>query len=460
MQRLDGVAIALLGNILEGGAQPTWTDKEVLTAIGSVVATILIVGAPVILFLLRRERKLGKNKAGNESSAADLLDARCKLEIAQKDLADAQRDIVAQKKSVHSLTAELSEVQSNLVQVSVSLADHQEQLNAERRRVRRALEKDGQTWTEKVRANVPDFQPLEPEGRRTPIISVLNLKGGVGKTTVTANLGAALDYLGYRVLLLDLDLQGSLTGLFLTESSQETLFKEEKLLGDFLSASFDAEFPKLADYTQPILPRSSSGLVPTTDQLSYAETNLTIRWVLREGNRDPRFLLRKELHMKRTTNKYDIILLDCPPVINVSCVNALAASDYVLAPIQPSKQATARVPILLKRLKDFRDNINSDLNILGVVANRTHRAELTLDEENRLSALSGQCKDIWGQEVTLFNTFIRQNVEIRAAEDNHRSLTENDEMFPVFLDLAREIESNIPTFCKPWAEPRTEAVAS
>jgi cellulose biosynthesis protein BcsQ len=250
------------------------------------------------------------------------------------------------------------------------------------------------------------------------------------------------------VLLLDLDLQGSLTSLFLPAARQAQLFQEDRLVGDFFASSFDAEFPNLLDYTQPVLPDGKSGLVPTTDQLAYAETNLTIRWLLRDSNRDPRFLLRKELHLKRITGRYDVVLLDCPPLVNVSCVNALAASDYVLVPILPSKQATARVPVLLQRLKDFHDHINAGLNVLGVVANRTHRSELTLEENNRMTALRVACKDIWGQDVPLFDTFVRQNAEVRVAEDEHRPLTPDDEMYKTFLDLAKEVAGRLPTFCR------------
>lgn len=87
------------------------------------------------------------------------------------------------------------------------------------------------------------------------------------------------------------------------------------MLSDFLAASFGAEFPNLLDYTTAILPDAKSAIVPTTDGLAYAETNLTIRWLLREANRDPRFLLRKELHLRRITGNYDIVLLDCPPLM-------------------------------------------------------------------------------------------------------------------------------------------------
>src|SRR5262249_8149311 len=107
---------------------------------------------------------------------------------------------------------------------------YQGELRTERNRIRRALTRDAQTWTEKVLSSVPDFRGLDPEGRRTPIISVLNLKGGVGKTTTTANLGAALDTMGYRVLFVDLDLQGSLSSLFLDEAAQKEIETQEAAL--------------------------------------------------------------------------------------------------------------------------------------------------------------------------------------------------------------------------------------
>jgi cellulose biosynthesis protein BcsQ len=343
------------------------------------------------------------------------------------------------------------QLQSRLGALQGQFEEQRAELEAARQRLQKAVGKDGQTWTEKVRANAPEFKPLDPEGRRTPILSVLNLKGGVGKTTVTANLGAALAARGYRVLLLDLDLQGSLTGLFLPEGEQARLHQEGRLLADFLDRAFDAEFPNLLDYTQGVL-GGKSGLVATTDGLAYAEVNLTIRWLLRDSTRDPRFLLRRELHLKRVTNTYDVVLLDCPPLINVSCVNALAASDYVLIPVLPSKQATGRVPTLLNRLRDFRENINAELKVLGVLANRTYKGdELTAEEANRMSLLRAQCKDVWGQEVPALDTFIRQNTDVRRAEDDNRPLAPDDDAFSVFASLAREVEGRWPLFCRPAA---------
>jgi chromosome partitioning protein len=475
-------ALASLPALLlsEAAASPqsvtTWTDKEVVLLVGAVLASIATVCIFLVKKLIASARSLAKLKqeneglkdrmrkrdsggepppkpdpigTGNEDLKGKLGKIEAELETAKKEAVRVSAALAAAKDNEATLKLSAQKLEGELVKIQGNVKEYQADIAAERRRIQQALRKDGQTWTEKVRANAPDFKSLEPDVRRTPIVSVLNLKGGVGKTTITANLGAALDALGYRVLLLDLDLQGSLTGLFLSDAEQERLGKEGSFLEDFLTASFGAEFPNLLDYTQPILPKVRSGLVPTTDSLAYAETNLTIRWLLREANRDPRFLLRRELQLKRVTNAYDIILLDCPPLINICCVNALAASDYLLIPVLPSHQATARVPILLKRLKEFREGINPALKVLGVLSNRTHRSELTYDEENRLTLLQGQCKDVWGLDVPQFHTYVRQSTEIRTAEDEHRPLRSEDEVFQSFLDLAREVTDRLPMFCRP-----------
>lgn len=447
-----------------------WTTKEMLGAIGSTIVLTFSFCLFVMKYMVasaRRKARIANQekerlerefilRGGNASDTAGEL---TQLRVHATQLASEldQSKSVTEKERQHA-----QQLRTEIVELEQKFQQHDADLIVAQRRINKALDKDGQTWIERVLGNAPDFKPLDPDERRMPVISVLNLKGGVGKTTITANLAAALDRRGYRVLLLDLDLQGSLTSLFLKEGDHEALLKQSKMLGNFLYASFGAEHPNLLDYAQPILPDGKSSLVPTADDLAYAEMNLTIRWLLRDERRDPRFLLRKELQLRRITNNYEIVLLDCPPLINVSCVNALAASDYVLAPILPSKQATARVPVLLERMKEFRDNINSSLKMMGIVCNRTHRSELTAEEENRLYLLGDRCFDVLGERVQQFETFIRQSKEVRAAEDERRPLGEGDEMQMVFDALAEEVESRLPMFCRSsarQASPRKEAVS-
>jgi cellulose biosynthesis protein BcsQ len=242
--------------------------------------------------------------------------------------------------------------------------------------------------------------------------------------------------------LLDLDLQGSLTGFFVDRVAQRQLQEEKRLLTDFLFRAYDAQFPHLRDYIQPAL--TVSGIVPTTDTLAYAENNLMVRWLLRVGKRDPRFLLRRELHLRGMAKQYDVVLLDCPPLVSISCVNALAASDYLLIPVLPSKQVTDRVPVLLKRVREIRDSVNPDLKVLGVVANRVFKGPLTDEEGFRLAELAVDCKTAWDEEIYFFHAAIRQSIDVRAAEDERRPVRTSDKAFNQFLDLAHEIRGRLP----------------
>jgi len=441
-----------------------WTNKEVLVAFGSAAAVLASTLTPALIALYRFLSLSLRHRLATAND--EIRDLKQKLELASKEPIDSPSgELLASLEAAREEARQLAEEklaaesdstrQAELAEKHRLTAEkHQEHLQAtqtqfasERRRIERALETDGFTWTERVRYNAPDFRPLEE--RRMPIISVLNLKGGVGKTTLTANLGAALSRRGWKVLMIDLDLQGSLTSLFLPEQDQTVLEEKRRFIGDFLASSFDAEYPNLLSYAQPVLGSTGSAIVGTVDTLVYAETNLTVRWLLREGNRDPRFILRRELHLRRISNTYDIVLLDCPPLINVCCVNALAASDSVLIPVMPSKATTDRVPVLLSRMLQFREKINGQLKVLGLVANRTYGPELTSDEKNRLSELEIKARNVWGEHVPCLESYIRQSIEVRSAEDEHRPLAESDKMADAFELLAQEVESRLPTFCRP-----------
>jgi chromosome partitioning protein len=383
-----------------------WTTKEVLIAVGSTAAVLIPVVWGLVHFLAGQYRehadRAEKRAAGLERLVNELKEELAKFgggerlralerefdtermmrSAAEQEVGRLTETVTGLEKQVAGLRLEneglVGERNALAAERDARLGERDDAraaLAAEQKRILKAADRDGLTWSEKVlKEQFVPFKPLDHDGRTTPIISVLNLKGGVGKTTATAHLGAALADRGYRVLLIDLDLQGSLTEYYTTTDQLKQLYQQRRLLPDFLERSFDAEFPNLNEYTTPILPGSKSALVPTTDVMAYAELNLTVRWFLRDSNRDPRFLLRKELHLKRITERYDLVLIDCPPLANTSCVNALVASDYVLTPVLPSKQVTDRANILFKLLRDFQEHLNPHLRLLGFFANRTERA--------------------------------------------------------------------------------------
>jgi chromosome partitioning protein len=452
-----------------GDSVPTWTNKEVMIAAAQLIGGLIAAAVPIVVFLLRHftenarraEQEKHRRSEAENPYAVESSPKEDWEEVTGYHLGQVEEQLNSARREIEQLLADKAAAESSVLkeqQTAVSLSDHltkalaettalQDDFERYRKRIRKAVAKDGQTWTERAPADAPAFKPLDE--RKTPVIATLNLKGGVGKTTTTANLGVTLSALGYRVLLIDLDLQGSLTGLFVSQEAQGKAYKEDRLLGDFLSASFERESPKLPDYFLPIRDCDGSFIVPTTDKLTYAEATLAVRWRLKEHHVDPRFLMRRELQLKRITSAFDVILMDCPPFLNMCCVNALAAADYLLIPVLPSKQATDRVPKLLQVVKEARENLNADLKIMGILPVRTHQTGMTTSEVDRFSLLRRQCRDVWGLEVPQFERYIPQHTDIREAEDENRPLSPGDKLYPKFLELAREVDGRLPTFCRP-----------
>ncbi len=119
-----------------------------------------------------------------------------------------------------------------------------------RNRVKKTLRLEGAIWTRPVMAGTCPFRPLAD--RRTPVVSVLNLKGGVGKTTLTAYLGWALAARGYRVLLVDLDLQGSLSSFFVDNTRLSKLEADGRTLRHYLDRVTADRTTKLLDFAVPV----------------------------------------------------------------------------------------------------------------------------------------------------------------------------------------------------------------
>lgn len=329
-----------------------------------------------------------------------------------------------------------------------AVKDRMSSMEANERRaarlVRKMLELEGRLWEKRVHAGTPRFRPLTE--RKSAIVSVVNLKGGVGKTTIAAHLGAALAGRGYRPLLIDIDLQGSLSSMFIPLDQMKQRGDDSRMLQHFLSHAAHGSL-SLLEFVAPILD-DRAGLVATSDKMAYAELNLTLHWLLRLGRRDTRFLLRRALHQKRVTREYDFILLDCPPLINTCCVNALAASDFVLVPVTPSRKSAERVPQLLKVLRDLSSRINPNIEPLGLIMNRTHGHSLTGLETDYWTQVQVHSQDQWGTPVYACRTHIRQTTEVRDAETLFTAPEAGSELHDTFQRLVLEIEERIPRECR------------
>jgi sporulation initiation inhibitor protein Soj len=183
---------------------------------------------------------------------------------------------------------------------------------------------------------------------RATIIAMCNQKGGVGKTTTTINLGAALVELGYKILLVDFDPQGSLSvGLGV---NPHTL--ERSVYNLLLSREYTA-----GEVIQPTSVESLD-ILPSNIDLSAAEVQL-VSEVAREQT------LTRILRPLRSD--YDFILVDCAPSLGLLTINALTASDYVIMPLECEFFALRGIALLTDTISKVADRLNPDLKIMGIL---------------------------------------------------------------------------------------------
>ena len=219
------------------------------------------------------------------------------------------------------------------------------------------------------------------------IIAVTNQKGGVGKTTTSVNLAASLAETGRRVLLVDLDAQGNATMGSGINKYEVTLTGYDLLMGH-------------VDIRSAILKADAAGydLLPGNADLTAAEVEL-----MSKDDRERR--LRASLSYVQ--NDYDLIMIDCPPSLNMLTINALAAAHGVLIPIQCEYYALEGLSALLDTIERVRAAVNPELRIEGLL--RT-----MYDARNRLAnEVSMQLQSHFGGKV--YRTIIPRNVRLAEA---------------------------------------------
>ena len=268
---------------------------------------------------------------------------------------------------------------------------------------------------------LPSFPEASPRipGRAT-VISMCNQKGGVGKTTTTISLGAALVEAGRKVLLLDFDPQGSLTvGLG---------FNAHEIEHSIYDVLMDREFA-LKDV---IMHTSVEGLdlAPANIDLSAAEMQLVT-----EVGREQ--VLARALRTVR--DDYDVVLIDCQPSLGLLTVNALTASDGVIVPLECEYFALRGVALLKETIEKVRERTNPDLQIVGLLG--TMFDSRTLHGREVLQTLVQG----WGDLV--FHTVIRRTVKFSDSTVAGEPITEYAPTSPgadSYRQLAREVLVRCP----------------
>lgn len=246
------------------------------------------------------------------------------------------------------------------------------------------------------------------------ILAIANRKGGVGKTTTAVNIATAMAAAGKKVLVIDLDPQGNASTSMGVDKKGAQVSSYEVLLGT----------RKLTDavvWTE--IPHFS--IVPSSPDLAAAEIELV-------GMANREFALKRAI--SRDGINYDYILIDCPPSLSLITVNALAAADGVIIPLQCEFLALEGVADLIKNINVIKKNFNPKLTLQGVV--------LTMyDKRNNLTQMvEDDVRNFFGKKV--YNTVIPRNVKISEAPSHGKPVLLYDFKCPgsqAYIGLTKEV---------------------
>lgn len=267
---------------------------------------------------------------------------------------------------------------------------------------------------------LPQPRPPKPGPKKATVLAMCNQKGGVGKTTTAINLGAALAETGREVLLVDFDPQGSLSvGLGV---NPHTL--EKSIYNLLLSNKMTID-----EVIRPINVDRLS-ILPSNIDLSAAEVQLVSE-------------VARELTLKRVLDKvrdrYDVIIIDCAPSLGLLTINALAAADKVMIPLECEFFALRGVALLTDTISKVQERINPDLEVVGIVG--TMFDSRTLHSKEVLETVV----DAFGDKV--FHTVIRRTIKFPETTVAGEPITTYASSSPgakSYRTLAREVLARCP----------------
>ena len=227
---------------------------------------------------------------------------------------------------------------------------------------------------------------------KSKVISVINQKGGVGKTTTVINLAAGLAVNGKKILVIDLDPQGNAT----TGLGHSNTDGSEKNIYNLLNGS--------RDLSEIILKTQIENLDIITSNVDLSGLEVETA-----GDNGRAFILRDKLsqYFKQNDTSYSHVFIDCPPSLSLLTVMALVASNSLIVPLQTEFFALEGLTQLVKTIDRVKESLNSDLSIRGIV--------LTMyDKRNKLSnQVEQEARDYFKEKV--YNTVIPRNVRLSEA---------------------------------------------
>lgn len=261
------------------------------------------------------------------------------------------------------------------------------------------------------------------------VISVASQKGGIGKTTTVINLASALSK-NHNVLIIDMDSQADTSFVFDFTEKNTQLFITDILKRDYKKNISQEELNYIYS---GIYKTEYDNLYIMPSNLSLADFDVEISVKNRIAKE---LILRKVINNIR--NEFDYIFIDCPPSLGFLTINALCASDYVLIPLSTKIFSIKALQAILDIYNLIKDNLNENLEILGVLINN-YEGRSNVDKEI-YKTLEEKLKD------KLFNTKIRKNIQLEYAYDAKKPIiffNENCNAYNDFIELSKEVKEKL-----------------
>lgn len=236
------------------------------------------------------------------------------------------------------------------------------------------------------------------------VIAVVNQKGGVGKSTTVYNVGAGLALEGKKVMLIDTDPQGDLTKMLGQRKPHELPLSLANVMNDVVAGKLPDEHPEILRHHEGF------DFVPGNRSLSAVEVGL-VNVMSRET------VLRQ--YVESVKRNYDYVLLDCRPSLGMLVINALAASDYALVPVQADYLAAEDMTELIGTVQSIKRQINPKLQIGGVFLTMANETKFRRDVVNTV-------RQSFGKHLPVLKTVIPATVRLAEVSTADKSIFQHE----------------------------------
>ena len=231
-------------------------------------------------------------------------------------------------------------------------------------RARAAVQSRNGIWLTKPLPQPENYESLLRGS--IPIITLANLKGGVGKTTVAANLAGSFALRGENVLVIDLDFQGSLTSMVLDAKQHRPAAHELSTASDMLLGGHDPNWLIAKAAMSP--KHSNISCIPAFYDVARTENQLLVEWLLNDRPLDMPYTLAKLLTSDAVRQRYHRVIIDAPPRLSPSCIQALCASTHLLIPTVMDQLSSEAVTTFVNEVEALKaGDVCPHIKYIGVV---------------------------------------------------------------------------------------------